>query len=635
MPLNQVDITMMQDIPAPGPSGKIIISDGTGWTSGTNAPVGSIVKQATDPTPTVPATPSVGDMILNNTTGQLFSCTTETAGAAVWTVIGVVEVDLHPVHQAIATLGLHTAVSANSVAFNLPDSFIDTFEDDTGIATETTVDRDLTGEYVASIYEAEIVTTPSLVSEWAGNTAGNTFSSGRVYFANGGDESIRSASTISGDFEFEVTVTEGTGSGGWVGVFLASDIGTFVSGNEYGSLKLMNNSYLFASIPRAGIAEGFTARTGGSQVVTGYSSTNGQVVKIKRVGSTITQYLDGVLKATQTGVNTGTMYTFLGGGGFSASIESDYTSITWTTSSTSTNATGTLVSDVQTAAVATTEASGVILYTDEEGTNVLGSGASDNLAIYLTANLQGSSPSWIGTNWTDVGDTLGDGGGYGTPQIFSGTTKQVKLGKTTVTSGTQVAMKAVWANQVAATAAVSGGWDSGDRTSTITVTTDATITRAVTGIVDGSTAINQSFYFAAGQSGKYLRFQMDAAKKITGIKMYNDENNTSDQGTWKWQGSNTVGGASGYVDIGSTFAFTNNSLVGGAGGYTVFGDTMSGNTTAYLYYQILQTAGTTSSASNWMEIYFNITATAAGAGKVAQLNGWAVNYGGFVLGGAA
>ena len=66
MALNQVDISMMQDIPAPGPAGKIIISDGADWTSGENAPVGSIVKQATDPTPTDPATPSVGDMILNN-----------------------------------------------------------------------------------------------------------------------------------------------------------------------------------------------------------------------------------------------------------------------------------------------------------------------------------------------------------------------------------------------------------------------------------------------------------------------------------------------------------------------------------------------------------------------------------------
>ncbi len=74
MALNQVDISMMEDIPAPGPAGKIIISDGTGWTSGENAPVGNITKQATDPTVSDPATPAVGDLILNNTTGELFCC---------------------------------------------------------------------------------------------------------------------------------------------------------------------------------------------------------------------------------------------------------------------------------------------------------------------------------------------------------------------------------------------------------------------------------------------------------------------------------------------------------------------------------------------------------------------------------
>ncbi len=88
MALNQVDISMMEDIPAPGPAGKIIISDGTDWTSGENAPVGSITKQATNPTHLDPATPSVGDMILNNITGELWCCTTVAANDNVWKATG-------------------------------------------------------------------------------------------------------------------------------------------------------------------------------------------------------------------------------------------------------------------------------------------------------------------------------------------------------------------------------------------------------------------------------------------------------------------------------------------------------------------------------------------------------------------
>jgi hypothetical protein len=340
----------------------------------------------------------------------------------------VTATDLTPVHQSIATLGLHMGVSANAAAFNLPNAFIDTFEDDSGITTETDVGRDATGEYVASVYVATTVTTPSSASDWAGAISGETFNYGRVYFSGGGDESIRSASTISGDFEYQVTVTEGTSSGGWVGVFLASQVGTFNQSRESGLLKNMNDSYQFASIARAGVSAGFTQRTGGSQVVAGYSSSNGQVVKIVRVGSTITKYLDGVLKATKTGVNTGAMYAHLGGGGYSHSIESDYTSITWTTTTSAANATGTLISDTQTAPAATTEVSGVILYKDNAGTATLGT----HLKIYFTAD--------NGSNWTEAAS-------YGTAQTFSGTTKQVKLGKTTVTSGTQVKLKAVWASQ--------------------------------------------------------------------------------------------------------------------------------------------------------------------------------------------
>ena len=124
-------------------------------------------------------------------------------------------------------------------------------------------------------------------------------------------------------------------------------------------------------------------------------------------------------------------------------------------------------------------------------------------------------------------------------------------------------------------------YDSGDRRSTITVTTDGTTTRSVTLCVDGSTSIGDSFYWNAGQNNKYLRFQFATTKKITGIRFTNDESGTSDQGTWKWQGSDN---GSSWTDIGGTFGYNNNTMVGGAGGYTVLGDTLSGNTTSYIYY---------------------------------------------------
>ena len=147
-------------------------------------------------------------------------------------------------------------------------------------------------------------------------------------------------------------------------------------------------------------------------------------------------------------------------------------------------------------------------------------------------------------------------------------------------------------------------YDSGDRTSTITVTTDGTTQRSVTGIVDGSTSAGDSFYWDSSQSGIYLRFQFATTKKITGVRFTNDESGTANNGTWQWQGSDN---GSSWTNIGSTFAYTNTTMVGGAGGYTVLGDTLSGNTTSYLYYQMINTAGSTVNNSNWMEIVFLIT----------------------------
>ena len=104
------------------------------------------------------------------------------------------------------------------------------------------------------------------------------------------------------------------------------------------------------------------------------------------------------------------------------------------------SATGTLVSDTQTASASTTSMSGVILYKDNAGTATLGT----HLKIYLSAN--------GGTNWTEVPS-------YGavTP-LFSTGVKMVRLPKTTVTSGTTPVMKAVWASQSAALETQLYGW---------------------------------------------------------------------------------------------------------------------------------------------------------------------------------
>ena len=65
-------------------------------------------------------------------------------------------VDLESIRKDIATLALQVAVDSNKAAYNLQDSFIDQFEDDTGLVTQTTVDRDTAGEFVSAVTSTNV-----------------------------------------------------------------------------------------------------------------------------------------------------------------------------------------------------------------------------------------------------------------------------------------------------------------------------------------------------------------------------------------------------------------------------------------------------------------------------------------------
>ena len=317
---------------------------------------------------------------------------------------------LTSVNLGIATLGLHMGVADNKAAFNLPNSFIDTFEDDTGITTETDVNRDTTGEYVSSVSTS--IGTP-------------------VYVTGDRTSYITPSTTLihTGDPSNFVDGSFTTDSAGSV-IFTVSEA---VAGKEIKFDFTTSKNVTEAKFHQSGTPGGIgTWKWQGSSDDTTYTDIGSSFV----LGGSVTQ--------TQTELSGNTLgyryYRLFAISGTTSNnmwnneVEFKEGAVTVTT-----NATGTLISDAQTAS-ATTECSGVMLYTDASGTNTLGT----DLKIYFTAN--------NGTNWTEAAS-------YGTAQTFSGTTKQVKLGKTTVTSGTQVAMKAVWANQASGSkVAQLNGW---------------------------------------------------------------------------------------------------------------------------------------------------------------------------------
>ena len=59
-------------------------------------------------------------------------------------------VDLTSIRKDISILSLQTAVDTNRVAYNLANSFVDQFENDTGIGASTTVQRETTDEHFSN-----------------------------------------------------------------------------------------------------------------------------------------------------------------------------------------------------------------------------------------------------------------------------------------------------------------------------------------------------------------------------------------------------------------------------------------------------------------------------------------------------
>jgi hypothetical protein len=110
-------------------------------------------------------------------------------------------------------------------------------------------------------------------------------------------------------------------------------------------------------------------------------------------------------------------------------------------------------------------------------------------------------------------------------------------------------------------------------------------------LVDGS--LGNNIWFNTQVGGQYITFDFGQARIIDEAKWYQD--NATTQGTWKWQGS---ADNSTFTDVGSSFT------LGGATTQTI--TAINGNTTAYRYWKMVQTSGSTSSSPYTKGIEFQI-----------------------------
>ena len=380
--------------------------------------------------------------------------------------------DTTAIDQTIASLGMHVAVADNKASFNLPGVFIDQFESDTGILTETNVDRNTASEYVSSIQGGGLDSNHVLVLQSDTTNNSTTFTdisanghtmtavgnakhsttekkigASSIYVDGSGDQVH--ASSAHSDFSF------GTGDftiEGWVRWTSSGTDKTFiVNRNAAGSTHWYT-----------GWNTGYEMHmsTGSAVLLTSGVDFRAFVntwkhVAFVRDNGTLRVYLDGVQKnsvANTTNFSANNAIRFGDGDTQGSQAMTGYldgmriskvcrypdgttfTPYTTNISSAVTSATGTLISTASTAPSATTEASGVMVYENSDGTATLGT----DLKAYFSAD--------DGANWTEAAS-------YGSTINFNGASKKlVKLGKTTgLTSGTQMKLKAEWANQATGT----------------------------------------------------------------------------------------------------------------------------------------------------------------------------------------
>ena len=126
-----------------------------------------------------------------------------------------VATDLTALRNDIATLALHSGVADNKAAYNLPNSFIDQFEDDSGIGTETNVDR-TSSEHVDTVTVTGTTdsNTKLLIHSNTTNNSTTFIDSATLnYIANFSTGwSASQALSISGS---NIIVANGTGTNGW------------------------------------------------------------------------------------------------------------------------------------------------------------------------------------------------------------------------------------------------------------------------------------------------------------------------------------------------------------------------------------------------------------------------------------
>lgn len=401
------------------------------------------------------------------------------------------------IRNDIAKLALQIAVDTNRAAYNLTNSFIDQFESDSGLATQTNVDRDTTSEYVATaistqadfappLKQARSNPTTTVFTRTGSSVANDTY---ELDFNGGGDPNYPGCYVdhlwdLSTDWTCYLfyNATDGSqysGGNGYGGFTLllttntskpagSSPTGVFNSpqanGNgvnvvvaDWGNNRHLTTAYGTTALDVENYAESYNY--GAGDVSVDCNSTNRN---IRHYENTSGNSYGGYVFTHDASANTITVKFLTSSSRTATSTNAEHTitevpssgrAIIYTGTGSPQNnlyvsTTHSSDSSASSHYTSTTNATGTLIGTantaSSSRTKVSGTFLYKNasgtatigtdLKIYFTCN--------GGTNWTEAAS-------YTAGSDFSTGIKTVYLGETTCTAGTDVRYKAEWANQAA------------------------------------------------------------------------------------------------------------------------------------------------------------------------------------------